>query len=238
MNAEEFVKYTTALMEGDGVTVKVFDQNTVTHSDGAQCSGWFDPSAKEMVVATGRDFWLEIFAHEYCHYTQWKDGTLKEESYDSENCMWEWLAGEDFTYEDVEFSVRQAQMIEADNERRTVEYIKKFGLPIDVEQYIQKSNAYVMFYDVVLKTRRWSGEKPVYSVPEIYNQFPSDAIMSDDEFRECPDWFLDLVVERCATVRKNPWWKRVWQRIKWVAAKMSESPYSPSNPQRRENPSG
>ena len=34
--------------------------------------------------------------------------------------------------------------------------IKKWKLPIDVNEYIRKANAYVLFYNYLKKTRKWS----------------------------------------------------------------------------------
>lgn len=164
-----------------GVTVHLDPANYVSEG-GADCSGYFDPAEKKFVCSTGKSFWFETYAHEYGHFTQWVDGVLTEE--DEDDILWDWLVGGDYTYEAVKKSVRASQDIEADNEKRTVELIKKYGLPIDVPTYIQKSNAYILFYSVVLMTRRWSdGETPTYSVPEIYGKLPNDRILEASEYR-------------------------------------------------------
>ena len=157
----------------------------------------------------GREDWIELYAHEYCHYTQHKDDFMAQFN---DDVVWEWLAGKDYTYEAVEASVRDSQALEADNERRTVELIKKYGLPIDVGAYRQKCNAYIMFYTVVLKTRLWpEGTNPTYTDPAIFRTFPSDRILEDHEFLECSDDFYDAIVERCAGGRKKP---TLWQRLR------------------------
>jgi hypothetical protein len=213
MDIAQFVGETTMEMVASGIRVTADPGKFIHHSDGTNCSGWFDPAEKEFMCATGRKFWPETWAHEYGHFTQWKDGVLKEE--DEDEVIWDWLGGKDFIYEDVAKSVRASQDLESDNERRTVKIIEKYGLPIDIPSYTQKSNAYLLFYDVVLKTRRWAdGDKPAYSVPEIYSQLPSDHILNAEEYRDAPQWFFDLVRERCTTVEELKPWERIWRAAK------------------------
>ena len=93
--------------------------------------------------------------HEYCHMTQWLDGIpLWKEAEEALSGMWDWLSGEEI--ENVEKSIDIARDLELDNEKRTVEMIKKWKLPIDVNEYIRKANAYVLFYNYLKKTRKWS----------------------------------------------------------------------------------
>jgi hypothetical protein len=209
MDMAEFVGKTVLEMAAKGIKIQLSPGKSILHSDGTNCSGWFDPAEKEFACATGSESWLEIYAHEYCHFTQWLDGVLKEEGdVENEDAIWEWLGGADFPFETVEMSVRASQDLEADNERRTVALIRKYDLPIDVTTYIQKSNAYLLFYDVVLRTRRWSnGDTPSYSVPEIYQKLPGDRILDNSELRSSPVWFQDMVKERCISLAKP---KTLW----------------------------
>ena len=77
MDPVTFIGQTTLEMLKDGVAVKLYPGKSITDpNDGLSCSGWFDPGEKELVCATGQEDWLEVYAHEYCHYTQWKDGRM------------------------------------------------------------------------------------------------------------------------------------------------------------------
>ncbi len=67
-------------------------------------------------------------------------------------------------------------MMEFDCEKRTVAKIKKYNLPIDIKDYIQKANAYVWFYTAVLNKRQWDGTK-------------SDSIYIKEIFSICPKTF-------------------------------------------------
>ena len=212
MDIAQFVGETTLQMISDGVAVRAHPENTVTgESDGIVCSGYFDPEGKVFVCSMGRAFWPETWAHEFCHYTQWKDGFMDQ--FDDE-IIWDWLGGNDYSFEAVEKSVRGSQELEADNERRTVEVIKKYDLPIDLEAYRQKSNAYIMFYDVVLKTRMWpTGTNVTYSDPAIYCKFPADRIMGDSEFCDAPPWFMEAVVSRMGEQKKPTLWQKLRRKV-------------------------
>lgn len=204
-----FIGESVQHMLKDGVSVRLVPGDfIIDESDGLPCSGWFAPDKKIFACAMGSEFSLEVYTHEFGHYTQWKDGVLKEEITDDE--MWPWLNGIDFKYDVIKKSVRQAQLIEADNENRTVDLIKSYGLPIDIEVYRQKSNSYLLFYEVVLRTRRWSvAGKPSYSFPAIYSKLPSDHIMTEEEYTNPPQWFVDELVSRMGEPPKVPKWRKL-----------------------------
>src|SRR5690606_9626770 len=132
------------------------------------------------------DYWLEIYAHEYCHFLQWKDGLL--EGY-NDVMLWEWINGKDFPQDKVEESVRAAQRIEADNEKRTVQLIIDKNLPIDIESYIRQSNAYILFHDVMLRKRTFEGD---YAAPEILDRMNGKKVLSYKKLKTAPQWFHDF----------------------------------------------
>ena len=89
--------------------------------------------------------------------TQWIDGIeLWEVSADSLTVVDEWLSGVDHPDELVEFSLNKSRELELDNEKRSVEIFNKWDLPVDVDLYIRKSNAYVLFYNYMKISRKWS----------------------------------------------------------------------------------
>ena len=120
-----------------------------------KCSGWFDEEKPELVVAMNRPDWIEILAHEYSHLTQWVEQIkLWKDAEISLSKVWEWLDGKNIKNIDKHIAV--ARDLELDNEKRTIEVIKLFGLKIDMENYVRKANAYVQFYNYMRKTRKWS----------------------------------------------------------------------------------
>jgi hypothetical protein len=182
-----------------GVRVELVAAESI--NDGAgECSGWYDNDTsdgkKELRVSCGREDWIEVFAHEYCHFTQDKDGMF--ENLD-ENRLWEWLKKEkEFPEEEVAEFIKSSRELEADNERRTVALFEKYAIPVDIAHYSKKCNAYILFYNTVGRDRKWSGDgkpKP-YDVPEILARM-SNEILDDFTDGSQWDWFHDLIREYC-----------------------------------------
>jgi hypothetical protein len=153
---------------------------------GIECNGYFDPTGPtgvELAIAINgpRENWEKVMVHEYNHMMQWhedcqawKDCYFDEaRAVDCCNLLDWWLEG----YIDLDNKkLRRVTMaclgVELDCEKRTVEMIERLRLDIDVEDYIQKANAYVLFYHFVARKREWykMGREP-YSVPECYEVF-------------------------------------------------------------------
>jgi hypothetical protein len=75
----------------------------------------------------------------------------------------------------IDNEIRTSIIVEVDCEKRTVEKIKKYGLDsiINIDEYIQKSNAYVLFYLWMRKNRKWYtiGKEP-YNIPDVVSVMP------------------------------------------------------------------
>ena len=53
---------------------------------------------------------------------------------------------------------KTVQEMELDCERKSVEMIKKFDLPIDIEEYTSIANIYIFYYTYAKKNRCWFSE--------------------------------------------------------------------------------
>ena len=179
-NFKNFLEHIKTECNKFGVEIKEYQEKFINLSENIQCSGFFDDSVNSPYVdkptlAYANSFIdsPEVIIHEYCHMTQWLEGIeLWRKANDSMVIVDKWLEGQDFDNIDIHLS--NVRDLELDNEKRTVEMIKKWSLPIDIELYTKKANAYVQFYNYLKETRRWSkpGRAP-YSVIEILN------VMSD-----------------------------------------------------------
>jgi hypothetical protein len=159
MNTEQFIKHVKS--ECKKYNIKCVLKNTKTvklAKDDDKCSGYFDE--EHLVVAMKHPDALQILVHEYGHLTQWADQcdiwvtSSKSKSHDK---LYRWLAGEDV--KGIEEAINICRDLELDNEKRSVKLIKKFNLPIDVDMYIKKANAYVQFYNYLLISRKWCTPK-------------------------------------------------------------------------------
>ena len=153
-------------------------------SGNIKCSGYFDGDFKELVVAAKRKDWVEILVHEYGHLTQWAEQCEEWVACGNVDHVDRWLAGEEV--EDVFDHIRTLRNLELDNEKRSVELIKRFDLPVDIKTYIKKANGYVYFYTWMMKTRRWSElENSPYSNENIINAMPEEF---QEDYENIPDY--------------------------------------------------
>jgi hypothetical protein len=159
MNTKEFIKHVK--LECKKHNVKCILKNTKTvklTDDNDRCSGYFDE--ENLVVAMNRPDAIQILVHEYCHLTQWVEqcdlwvASVKNESHDK---LYRWLAGEEV--KGIEKAISICRDLELDNEKRAVKVIKRFNLPVDIDIYIKKANAYVQYYNYILLSRKWCNPK-------------------------------------------------------------------------------
>jgi hypothetical protein len=156
-NTQTFIDYVKSECKKHKVKFKPYKRGYVKLADGVKCGGFFDDSDHPAVLAfaQGREDFLGLMVHEYCHMTQWLEKIpLWKEAEDGLSRMWDWLSGTEV--EDIDGAINIARNLELDNEKRTVEMIKKWNLPIDVNEYIKKANAYIIFYNYLRISRKWS----------------------------------------------------------------------------------
>jgi hypothetical protein len=161
-------------------------------------NGYFiDKEKRELGVATGKPMtlWLPILVHESSHMDQgiegtqvWKERLVPGTAVEAVDMIFRWIAG-DIQIPPVEISdyIRRTRNLELDCERRTVQKINKFDLPIEIEQYIQGANSYLFFYTAMKVTRMWyrPGQEP-YNLPEIWSLAPKELLHNEDDYEQVP----------------------------------------------------
>jgi hypothetical protein len=154
-NVKKFLAYVYEQCSKNGIKVDLRDVKSLKLSGNIYCSGYFDEENKIMVVAMKHPQALEVLVHEFGHFTQWVQGIpIWTESGDALGKVDEWLGGKEVR--NIETHMGKARDLELDNEKRAVKLIKRFNLPIDIDLYIKKANAYVLFYTWMLTTRKWA----------------------------------------------------------------------------------
>lgn len=173
-----FVEHVKKRCHDTNIVLEMVDDYYIK-SNGISVAGYFD--AETLAIATKDDNdplrWVSLFAHEYNHLEQWAEDCKEwtnctiEEGHDALVIFDMWLSGL------VELNDKQltrytnlAIDVELDCEKRTVETIKKFELPFDIDEYTQRSNAYAFQYKFVKKHRVWNilGKAPS-SLREVYS---------------------------------------------------------------------
>lgn len=165
-NDKAFIEYVKAHCKELGIKCDLRPTKFV-YCGNIRCGGYFDSDSKILVVSMKHKDALGILAHEYCHLTQWQDGIE----------LWDiaghalikvdaWLQGK--RIHNIATHLAHSRDLELDNERRSVKMIKKWKLSVDVDDYIQKANAYVHFYNWMYHSRAWSKPKnSPYTNPNI-----------------------------------------------------------------------
>lgn len=158
----------------------------VTDDFETECGGYFDGDNRDLVVACGKPFdkWIEILVHESSHMDQWKSDDRWDKWGVSCSNMWAWLSKEKIMNK-TQVSKMLDDMIELekDCEMRSVEKIKKWGLPINIPKYIQRANIYLYSYGMMNRLQQfptdiYSDEKLVAmastTFKKSYNKVPDN----------------------------------------------------------------
>lgn len=157
-------------------------------------SGYFiDRPHLELAVAMGKPLsqWLGVLVHESCHMDQWleSDECWKEvfmpDGRESVDWLNDWVARRmELSEEQLQDVVARCRRVELDCERRAVARIQEYDLPLPIDDYIRKANAYVYFYDFIATSRQWYpadaapyDREDVHShAPHVFTDNPEDLV--------------------------------------------------------------
>lgn len=142
-------KYDINILLGKGSYLRLGSKN--------QVGGYFDEYDKTLAVASKHPLkkWLEVFVHESCHMDQWIEGSRywKPELDDAIHMFDRYISGEKI--QDIEAATDLIVMLEADCERRAVKKITQYELPINIENYAKKANAYLLSHKSMVYYQSW-----------------------------------------------------------------------------------
>ena len=184
--------------------VKVTLKNTTeVDCNGVECSGYFctDPNP-ELVVAMGKhpSDWLATFVHETCHKDQWVEQSPVwnkkiKEYFDAADIFDMWLNNAvELTKNQLNDVLEQVMMVEIDCEKRSIEKIKKYNLPIDVIEYTQKANSYIYYHHAIAYKRQWGAKTAPYENPNVWTKMPLDF---NQNYSKINRKMLNLYLKHC-----------------------------------------
>lgn len=131
----------------------------------------------ELAIALGNPFsrWILILIHESCHMDQEYDKKISQQTKDRWNndmtAFVEWQQGlKQCNKAQVLKYMESTIDCELDCEKRSVEKIIKWNLPLDTRDYIQKANTYLFGHVLVAQRRKWYNN--IYNVKTVYNLAP------------------------------------------------------------------
>ena len=135
--------------------------------------GWADD--KEVRIATKRPLstWIDVFVHETCHIDQQvQRPKWYKPREDAVGKLDEWLAGKNV--HNIKKSLLLVTELEWDCERRSIRKITRNKLPIDLKEYAQRANAYVLGYHWTLANRKWC--KKSYEEDSVWGGMPKTMV--------------------------------------------------------------
>lgn len=202
----DFLNYVEQECDLAGIKVKYEPKEIITsydEKDEGDCRGYFDDESKELVVACKRKIneWFPVFVHEYCHFCQWQD---KEPAYvdcsvnglDPGTLMGQWYANDiNIDVEVISESYKTLRDCELNNERRAVECIRLWNLPVDTIDYIKRANIYMYFHMFSLKYRCWyKKEWNLFEDEQLYRCMP-DTLDDSNQYDIMPTDFEQRLLQ-------------------------------------------
>jgi len=196
-NVKRFLSYVKKELKTAGFSIKISPTLNVFTPCKLKTSGYFLLDTKQIVVA-GKSRWLEVLTHEFCHFLQYTSqckqwittNELDRCGYTIENIVDQKIK---FTKPEINLIVEANRNLELDCEKRTVQLIQEWGLPINVEEYIQDCNVYLFLYTHINKNRKWHKKYPG-DLPEIQEMVPTKFLKS---YKKMPKGFEEMVNNNC-----------------------------------------
>jgi hypothetical protein len=154
--------------------------NNVSLGGGMKASGYFDSYSKVLSVAKNRVDWLSVLVHESCHLDQWienkknkSENIWSRSEVEGENILEDYIQGK---RKRAKIALKNIILVELDCEKRSVQKIMEYELPINVHQYIRKANAYLLNYHRYYESKQWKNEEwPLTLVSGMPDKFRKDA---------------------------------------------------------------
>ncbi len=173
-DSKGFLSWCQAECKRYDVTLKRSNYKSI-RCQGLPVGGYFDAYNNEkpiIHIAGKHKIWEEILSHEISHMFQWVNNTKKwQDAIDIVNTD-DWLLGKRVTQKKLNKAIVATIKMERECECHALKLLKTFGYNKG-ESYIQRANAYTLFYFHMMNTRQWYKRNfSPYDHPEIWKKFP------------------------------------------------------------------
>lgn len=178
------------------VKLTFYAEKKFESSGGGMISGGFCDEDQTIEVSAKRKDWLLIFAHEYCHFKQWQEGIFDDiEMIAAYSTFDSWLEGtRELPPKMLDGFIRKMQWLEMENEHRTLALLEEFNVDFDREEYIKKSNGYLLSYEFCKRIRKWHS-KSLYDDTGLVNLMRGDRLLKEKEFSTLPQGFEEIAIK-------------------------------------------
>jgi hypothetical protein len=124
--------------------------------DGFRCYGWFEEN--EIRIATKNPRWVEVLAHEYSHFLQWRRGTLLYKkcfgpTNNYADVVEDWVNGKEYDRRRVRRAFETYRAMERECEQIAVKVMNRHGVEFDYERYTQEANCCLYMYHFMEQRR-------------------------------------------------------------------------------------
>lgn len=190
-NVVRFIRDLKKSTKKNGIILDLSEKSHVEY-DQLLVNGYFIEDPATLAVGVGKpvELWLPVLVHESCHMDQfiegddsWLDLDLSD-GHVANDIVSRWVDGQSFNSTLLDEAFEASLAVELDCERRTIEKIIKYNLPIDPIEYAQKANSYLYFYPILRQMRKWyePGREP-YNTTEIWSQMPTTLEVDHTDFK-------------------------------------------------------
>ena len=183
-----FLAHTESVAKQNDITISYGSGYEVNLGPG-RAGGYFthedSDKKKRLRVAVGNKplrKWMNVLVHETCHLDQYLENSpywhiANNDVYD---IQYAFFAGASPDHSEVIEAMNKIVRLEADCERRTVQKIKDFNLPMCPYKYQQNANTYLLGHTALVHYKKWFKISP-YKIPRLVQKMPL--------LLEKPEWY-------------------------------------------------
>jgi len=181
---DDFVAHVDKKLKAARHNLKLFVGQDL-YIGGSKVEGYYSEPDKELAVVVDKTDWVSTLAHEFNHFLQKQNNSKKwkDLDFDDKNAyelFWDWIDKSiELDTNTVERVVRKIQDVEHECECNTIEMIKEYNLPVNLEEYVLSSNSYLLFFQYAKKYRVWYSETGSTRNEYLFSRLPKTKMVDD-----------------------------------------------------------
>jgi hypothetical protein len=165
---------------------------TIPVDDDSDILGGFNDSIRTLeITESDSPNVIGVLVHEYSHMMQWIENApvyiATYKKLDPTTVVDYWLKGKEYSAKTLDECFLLVKKLEFDCDKRAVQEIIKWKLPIDLDHYKKSAIAYSYYYDYLRQTRK-QGKNVPYESDEVLQRIIPDFSTRDLAVR-------DLIIE-------------------------------------------
>jgi hypothetical protein len=167
---QNFVTDTLATAKSNGITIRCDSNLYIGDDDQFKCTGYFYSGKRELALsdnhAGGIHNWMRIFIHESARMDLWlQDKKFWKDNIKGAGIYFDFLEKKiNLPPEEMEDCIQNVMTLELECQNRGIEKIRKYNLPLNINEYKKKVNDYLCMITYCAEKRR------------LYNRLCSDEL--------------------------------------------------------------